>query len=195
MKIYKILITTLLAICISSNLIGKSGFDWKFKKENIIKTLDPNAYVLTWTRTEFFDWYKANDKEDSKIMFRFEYKTNYLILAGWAANEDDYKDYEPTIELTPNKIDLDDAKNLETNQNIYLGNLKLKSSLVRRIRKALNNDSSLQFILFKPEKDDDKHLYYDIYLSTTAPTKAKNIKAILGNKVAKTDPSPPATSK
>jgi hypothetical protein len=168
-------------------------------RNNAKSPISSYAYVLSWDRTSFINWYKEN--KNSKIIFRFFYYDNgaskELTISGWSASPDSYIDYDPSINdpkdpSTPQlKIittDKTDRLSLD-NKSYYLGNLKLGAGLVQRIKTRLAKDTNLQFILFKPVLDDDNHVFYEIYLQADIPTFDK---AITSTKLAKTDPSPPA---
>jgi hypothetical protein len=163
----------------------------KISKSLILPPLSSIAYPLYITAEDFKQWHDENG--NAKIIFQFEFnKDKNLVIAGWAANGDDYNDVEPSLILTPDVDDSDEKHviHLDTKDSFFLGNLKLRAAYVKKIYKNLypNNTRRFKYVVFLPNFDADSHIYYQIYLSDDLPDKTIAAAKLMG----KTDPSPPA---
>lgn len=180
------------SVKVSADLSNK----YKINESLTLPPLSSIAYPLYIKAEDFKVWH--DDNGDSKIIFQFEFNTDKnLVIAGWAANGDDYNDYEPSLILTPDVKDNNDKHviHLDTKDSLFLGNLKLKAAFVKKIYKKLYPDSNndqpqFKYIVFMPILDIDSHIYYQIYLNDDLPNKTP----LTGGKIliAKADPSPPA---
>jgi hypothetical protein len=167
----------------------------KINRSLILPPLSSIAYPLYIKAEDFKAWHDENG--DAKIIFQFEFNTEKnLVIAGWAADGDDYNDYGPSLILTPDVNDSNEKHviHLDTKDSFFLGNLKLKAPYVKKIYKNLypgsNNTPRFKYVVFMPIFDADSHVYYQIYLNPDLPSKTP----LTGGKklIAKTDPSPPA---
>jgi hypothetical protein len=191
-KLAFLFVLFLTSVKVFADLLNKH----EINKSLILPPLSPIAFPLYITAEEFKAWHDENG--DAKIIFQFEFnRDKNLVIAGWAANGDDYNDYEPSLILTPDVNDNNDKHviHLDTKDSFFLGNLKLKTAFVKKIYKNLypdsnNNTPKYRFVVFMPIFDADSHIYYQIYLNDDLPNKTP----LAGGKklIAKTDPSPPA---
>ena len=143
-------------------------------------------YSVYIDKTTFNSVYENSGDEKIVLQFTLDVSTPaaLLTLSAWASKDHDYNEDKPEAVFTINN-----TTSILVPSNFILGDQQIKRNAIRKINKSFIDDSSLQYLILDPKKNNDNnHIYYDIYVEAALSP------PYLKTKVGKTDPSPPAHS-